>query len=89
MDAQTLSRLQRHITGEEDSPEFGIGMKNVHSRIRMLFGGTYGVNVCSTPGVGTTVTITMPAMAKKEMEKRIEQTSDTDLRGSTNRRSGD
>ena len=73
MDEEMLHRLQQHITGEESSPEFGIGMKNVHSRIQMLFGGDYGIIVRSAPGNGTTVTITLPALAKKEMEKRIEQ----------------
>ena len=73
MDEAMLHQLQQHITGEESRPEFGIGMKNVHSRIQMLFGGDYGVIVQSAPNNGTTVTITLPALAKKEMEKKVEQ----------------
>lgn len=37
-----------------------IGMKNVHDRIRYLYGEAYGIQVTSTPGVGTMVRILMP-----------------------------
>lgn len=72
MDAESLARLQRHIVGAQDCPEFGIGMKNVHSRIQMLFGSDYGIQIRSAPNEGTSVTITLPAVAKKEMEKTLE-----------------
>lgn len=72
MDAECLERLQKHIAGERNCPEFGIGMKNVHSRIQMLFGNGYGVKIQSAPKEGTSVTITLPAVAKKEMEKTVE-----------------
>lgn len=72
MDQESLLRLQRHIAGQENDPIFGIGMQNVHSRIQMLFGSDYGVKIRSAPGEGTSVTITLPAVAKKEMEKTVE-----------------
>lgn len=78
MDPESLQRLQRHITGQESNPKFGIGMQNVHSRIQMLFGGDYGIKVWSAPEQGTTVTITLPAVAKKEMEKTVEQETQGD-----------
>lgn len=37
-----------------------IGLKNVHDRIRFLYGEQYGINITSTLGVGTMVSITMP-----------------------------
>lgn len=43
-----------------------IGMKNVHDRIRFLYGDGYGINITSTPGVGTMVCIVMPYQEKKE-----------------------
>ena len=37
-----------------------IGLKNVHDRIRYLYGEAYGIEITSTPGVGTMVRIVMP-----------------------------
>ena len=37
-----------------------IGLKNVHDRIQFLYGEQYGINITSTLGVGTMVSITMP-----------------------------
>ena len=73
MDGATLKRLEQHITDSVTNPNYGIGMKNVHSRIQLLFGPQYGIGIESVPDIGTTVTITLPAVPKKEMELRIEQ----------------
>lgn len=73
--AQTLLRLQQHITGQQNDPDFGIGMRNVHSRIQMLFGVEYGVCISSELNIGTTITITLPAIDKKEMAALVEQDS--------------
>ncbi len=69
MPPERLKQLQAHIRGEKNHAAFGIGMRNVHSRIQMLFGPQYGVRVNSVFGKGTTVTIEVPALAKKEMER--------------------
>ena len=73
MDADTLSRLQQHIAGAREYPDFGIGIRNVHTRIRMLFGDGYGVTVQSQLHAGTVVTVTLPACEKKVMEHMAEQ----------------
>ena len=73
MDADTLSRLQQHIAGTREYPDFGIGIRNVHARIRMLFGDGYGVAVQSRLHAGTVVTVTLPACEKKVMERMAEQ----------------
>lgn len=39
----------------------GYGLKNVHERIQLAFGPEYGVNVKSSPGEGTEVSILLPA----------------------------
>lgn len=39
----------------------GIGMNNVDSRIKLLYGNEYGINIKSTLGKGTEITISMPA----------------------------
>jgi two-component system LytT family sensor kinase len=38
----------------------GIGLSNVHQRMRSTFGPEYGLQVDSEPGGGTTVTLTVP-----------------------------
>jgi two-component system sensor histidine kinase LytS len=40
----------------------GIGLKNVHHRLRSMFGEGYGLSVQSEPGAGTTVCLTVPRM---------------------------
>lgn len=38
----------------------GIGLKNVHERIRMKYGGNYGLSISSEIGKGTAVSLTIP-----------------------------
>ncbi|MDN8589738.1 hypothetical protein B2I21_12445 [Chryseobacterium mucoviscidosis] len=38
----------------------GIGIRNVHDRIELLYGAPYGVTIMSKPGEGTRVTVTLP-----------------------------
>ena len=69
MDEEALSRLRRQITGEEPAHSTsgnGIGLHNVHSRIRRSFGEEYGLEVDSILNVGTTVTITLPYQMREE-----------------------
>ncbi len=40
----------------------GIGIKNVHERIRLYFGNEYGLEIYSEPDEGTTIRIHMPAV---------------------------
>lgn len=44
-----------------------IGLKNVHDRIRFLYGEEFGIRITSTPAVGTMVRILLPL--QKMMEK--------------------
>ncbi|TCN26631.1 sensor histidine kinase [Mesobacillus foraminis] len=39
----------------------GIGVRNVHERIQLIYGESYGVQITSQPGEGTKVRVTMPA----------------------------
>ena len=70
MDEQMLARLRRQIDGQESavtSSGNGIGLHNVHERIRRSFGPAFGLSVRSRPGEGTTVIVTLP-LQKKEGE---------------------
>jgi two-component system sensor histidine kinase YesM len=47
----------------------GFGLRTVHQRIQILFGGEYGLSVESTPDVGTKVFVTIPMQTiDKEMK---------------------
>lgn len=71
MDADKLQSLMDHITGKQERKDFGIALQNVNTRIRLLFGEPYGLSVTSIPHSGTKVTVTMPALEKKEMANYV------------------
>ncbi|WP_110251947.1 sensor histidine kinase [Streptohalobacillus salinus] len=50
----------------------GIGMRNVHERIQLLYGDPYGVSVESEKGAGTKVTVTLP-LVKAIREEETEE----------------
>jgi len=45
---------------KQNKRKAGIALNNVHQRIRMMFGSDYGLQLYSTPGVGTTVELRIP-----------------------------
>ena len=62
MDEERLGRLER---GEVESGESsGLGYRNVAERIRLHFGGEYGLKVSSELGYGTTVEILLPLSSR-------------------------
>jgi len=68
MTGSELEALRSALLRDEtpDTLEKGIGLVNVHQRIRLFYGEPYGVSISSTPGVGTQVEITIPARTKSE-----------------------
>ncbi len=54
-------------SNSDEYPAFskqGIGLSNVHQRIQLYFGIEYGLSIKSSPGFGTTVTVTIPALTQ-------------------------
>lgn len=49
----------------------GIGINNVHKRLQYCFGESYGLEISSTPGKGTTVLVWIPAGESKSKEERV------------------
>lgn len=74
MDEETLSRLREEISRPCKETESGFGIANVNERIKMNFGTEYGISIESELGVGTTVTVVIPAtLAEKPQERVIEK----------------
>ncbi|MDY3617985.1 sensor histidine kinase [Agathobaculum sp.] len=73
MNNETLQRVQARVRGETVEAgrqgRGGLALPNVARRIRLLFGETYGMQVMSTPGIGTDVVLTLP----RDMETAEEQ----------------
>ncbi|WP_333648912.1 sensor histidine kinase [Lacrimispora sp.] len=66
MDEETLGSLNTLLAGSDpgiknDYHWQSIGLKNVHDRIRFLYGEEFGIQVTSTEGIGTMVRILMKA----------------------------
>ena len=67
------SQLRRLQSGEYQEHHSGLGLKNVHQRIVLYCGEQYGLSFESAPGLGTTVTVTLPGEGVTESikEKKI------------------
>lgn len=67
MDAEQLNRrLQENDKGliEEGN---SIGLLNINARLKMIYGGTYGIRIESEPGKGSSVYLTVAAMKEDEL----------------------
>ncbi len=60
--------LCEEILMRESSDRVGIGIKNVHDRIRIYFGETYGLKITSELDEGTKVEIRMPKVEEGDYE---------------------
>ncbi len=71
---QLNDRLQDIFTPQPQARKKtgGIALRNVNSRIRMLFGDDYGIRLYSTLGAGTTARVLLPNVLREDIdEKRI------------------
>lgn len=74
MDEETLARVRDILShkqvettnGEGNGSRRGIGLRNVHDRLVMMFGETYGLYIESELHVGTVVRITIPIPPRGE-----------------------
>jgi Predicted signal transduction protein with a C-terminal ATPase domain len=60
---------EEQLAGTEDRDSKHVhrgGYRNVHERLQLYFGGSYGVSLESYPGEGTTVYVRIPAIHKWE-----------------------
>lgn len=61
----SLVALRRQLLIQGDWQK-GFGMQNINQRIHSLFGQSFGLEIASTPGIGTSVTIRLPLIHSKE-----------------------
>ena len=73
MSKNALARLTKQLHGLSKPPEEGhtggIGLKNVHDRLKTLYGEGYGLSISSWPGVGTAVCLKLPKHFKEENDR--------------------
>lgn len=72
MEEDVLQELRCKLQEEPSFTELGhrteqsIGLKNIHSRIRLYYGDGYGLSVESKKGTGTKITIRIPVIPEAE-----------------------
>lgn len=72
MEADKLQELRKLLEGSDPGIKNqddwqSIGLKNVHDRIQFQYGEEYGIDLSSTPGIGTVVHLLMPLQRKGDM----------------------
>lgn len=61
MTGEELERIHTMLATPERQPQSSIALYNINQRIRLRYGGEYGVTLDSRLGQGTEVTLTLPA----------------------------
>lgn len=63
-----LQMIRKRLSHPQAGGEDGYGLYNVHDRIRLYFGESYGLSIESAPGEGTVVTAVIPRWSRKDVE---------------------
>lgn len=54
------SKMTEVLNGEHVTEESGIGVQNIHERLKALYGADYGLRIKTSPGAGMSVTVRIP-----------------------------
>ena len=73
MDAKAMNKLLEKNDRKRVESGISIGILNVNARLKKIFGDQYGIHIESQVGEGTTVTITVPAIAEKNENSESEK----------------
>ncbi|MCP3772738.1 sensor histidine kinase [Paenibacillus sp. MZ04-78.2] len=73
MEETRLEELRSRLNDESEERELGesLGLGNVHSRIKLIFGEEYGLFIDSRAGAGTTVKVVIPAVPQHGEEEAV------------------
>ncbi|TFE25570.1 sensor histidine kinase [Cohnella luojiensis] len=66
-----LKQMMQALNLPEAEQGQSFGLRSVHERLRLVYGPSYGVNIESEPGNGTTVTVSWPAPEEREEAKNV------------------
>ena len=67
MDAETLKTVLEKVQDyTKKRRKSNFGLYNINRRIKLNYGEQYGMEIKSTPGEGTMVRVTFPAIREKE-----------------------
>ena len=69
MPKELADRLLDQEYSPPGSKGSGIGLRNVHQRIRLTFGEGYGLTILSEPDEGTLVRVRLPALSREEADR--------------------
>lgn len=75
---RNLSEIQKHLDSvrqEEDrhnsNEGTSLGLKNIHRRIRLVYGADFGIRIDSKENEGTAVRLTFPAETERQRGRRL------------------
>ena len=68
---EKLAEMRRRLESDEMFQK-SIGIYNVSSRLRIVYGPSYRLRIDSRKGEGTTVTVRVKAMRKRELEEYVQ-----------------
>ncbi|PLT46467.1 two-component sensor histidine kinase [Paenibacillus pasadenensis] len=68
MAASKLEELLGHARGPDEQKMFGIGLCNVHERIRLAYGEPFGLHIRSAPGAGMAAQLHLPVRKAAAVE---------------------
>lgn len=70
---KALNTINDRLYLEVDEDDlYSMGLRNVHQRIKILFGDKYGLDIKSEINIGTTVSVKLPALNIKEMRDNVQ-----------------
>lgn len=72
IDEKALDTLVHELETPRTSYKGNIGLYNVNSRVKLIYGNGYGVKIRSKPGLGTEVKLTIIAMTREELLKNVQ-----------------
>lgn len=65
---ELMYRIEKNIVSENGS----VGIVNVNQRIKLIYGDTYGLQINSITGNGTSIVVRIPAKTVKELEQYVQ-----------------
>jgi two-component system sensor histidine kinase YesM len=68
MSDETLKNLVESLNKKNTESGKGFGLCNVHQRLRLNYGPSYGLRIESRENIGTKVFIVFPALENQERE---------------------